>query len=448
MTVVELIERKRDGGALAPQEWHDLMRAYAAGDVPDYQIAALAMAVYFRGMDDGETEALTTAMLESGRMLELGDLDVPRVDKHSTGGVGDKVSIPLAPLVAACGVAVPMMSGRGLGHTGGTLDKLESIPGFRTRLTLEEAARQVARLHCVLIGQTAEIAPADRRFYALRDATSTVEAIPLIAASIMSKKLAEGLTGLVLDVKTGAGAFMTRLEDSLRLARTMIALGERRGCPTVALLTDMDAPLGVACGNALEVIESVEVLQGGGPADVRELTLVFAAEMLVVGGAAPDLAAARAQAERVLASGAALERFRRIVEAQGGDPRVADDPATVLPVGPVRAVYGAERDGIVQRVEPRVIGRAITALGGGRTKVEDSIDPAVGFLIHARPGQAVRTGDPLATILARDGAGEATARAALRRAFVLGEGAPAPRPLISHRVTREGVEELPGAVRS
>jgi pyrimidine-nucleoside phosphorylase len=445
MTVVELIERKRDGGTLAPEEWRDLMARYAAGEVPDYQIAALAMAVFFRGMDDGETEALTTAMLESGRMLELGHLKVPRVDKHSTGGVGDKVSIVLAPLVAACGVAVPMMSGRGLGHTGGTLDKLESIPGFRTRLTLEEAARQVERLNCVLIGQTEEIAPADRRFYSLRDATSTVEAIPLIAASIMSKKLAEGLTGLVLDVKTGAGAFMTRLEDSLTLARTMIALGERRGCPTVALLTDMDAPLGVACGNAVEITESVEVLKGGGPDDLREVTLALAAEMLVVGGTVQGLAAARARAEQALASGAALDKFRAIVGAQGGDPGVADEPDRVLPAAPVRTVFTAERDGFVQRVEPRIIGRAITALGGGRTKVDDTVDPAVGFLVHARPGQSVRRGDPLATILARDASGESAARAALGRAISIGPTAPVPRALISHRVTREGVEELPVA---
>jgi pyrimidine-nucleoside phosphorylase len=396
-------------------------------------------------MDDGETEALTTAMLESGRMLELGHLKVPRVDKHSTGGVGDKVSIVLAPLVAACGVAVPMMSGRGLGHTGGTLDKLESIPGFRTRLTLEEAAKQVERLNCVLIGQTDEIAPADRRFYSLRDATSTVEAIPLIAASIMSKKLAEGLTGLVLDVKTGAGAFMTRLEDSLTLARTMIALGERRGCPTVALLTDMDAPLGVACGNAVEIIESVEVLKGGGPDDLREVTLALAAEMLVVAGTVQGLAAARLRAEQALESGAALDKFRAIVGAQGGDPDVADDPARILPAAPVRSVFTAERDGVVQRVEPRIIGRAITALGGGRTKVDDTVDPAVGFLVHARPGQAVRKGEPLATILARDASGESAARAALGRAISIGPTAPTPRPLISHRVTREGVEELPVA---
>jgi pyrimidine-nucleoside phosphorylase len=442
MTVVDLIERKRDGGRLSGDEWRTLMADYAAGRVPDYQVAALAMAVFFRGMDDAETEALMTAMLGSGKRLDLTHLTVPRVDKHSTGGVGDKVSLILAPLVAACGVAVPMMSGRGLGHTGGTLDKLESIPGFRTRLTLEEAARQVAHLGCALIGQTDEIAPADRRLYALRDATATVEAIPMIAASIMSKKLAEGLTGLVLDVKTGAGAFMPRRDDALALARTMIALGERHGCPTVALLTDMDAPLGVACGNAIEVEESLDVLRGGGPADLREVTLALAVEMLLVGGIDRDRAAARARAERAIASGDALAKFRRIVEAQGGDPRVVDAPREVLPQAPVRLELRAERDGIIQRLEPRIVGRAITALGGGRTKVEDVVDPAVGILVHAKPGRRVTRGETLVTILARDAASADVARLAVTHGIVVGDSAPPRRPLVSDRVSRAGVEEL------
>ena len=442
MTVVDLIERKRDGGRLTPEEWRSLMAAYARGDVPDYQIAALAMAVYFRGMDDAETEALMEAMLASGRRLDLAHLRVPRVDKHSTGGVGDKVSMILAPLVAACGVAVPMMSGRGLGHTGGTIDKLESIPGFDTRLTLEETAKQVERLGCAMIGQTREIAPADRRFYALRDATATVEAIPLIAASIMSKKLAEGLTGLVLDVKTGAGAFMPKLEDALRLAKTMIALGERHGCPTVALLTDMDSPLGEACGNAVEVAESLAVLRGGGPADLREVTLALATEMLVIAGVTPDRATARARAEDALKSGAALSRFRDVVQAQGGHPGAVDDPAAYLPQAPLRVELAAEREGVVQRVEPRVIGRAITTLGGGRLRVDDVIDHAVGILLHVKPGSAVRAGETLATILARDATTLLPAREALARAIVIGESAPPARPLVSHRVTAGGVEEL------
>lgn len=442
MNVVELIERKRDGGRVEAAEWRTLMRAYAADEVPDYQMSALAMAILFRGMADDEIEALTTAMLESGRMLELSHLKVPRIDKHSTGGVGDKVSLILAPLVAVCGIAVPMMSGRGLGHTGGTLDKLESIPGFRTRLSLEETAAQVERLNVAMIGQTKEIAPADRKFYSLRDATGTVEAIPLIAASIMSKKLAEGLTGLVLDVKTGAGAFMPKIDDALKLAHTMISLGERRGCPTVALLTDMDAPLGVACGNALEVEESVLCLRGEGPADLREVTLALSAEMLLVAKLVRTEPEARKMLEQALSSGAALERFREIVRAQGGDERVVDNPKGVLPQAKLTKVLAAEQAGVVERVEPRVVGRAIIALGGGRTKVSDEIDPSVGVMMHLRPGAKVERGAPLATIHARDEATLAAAEEMLRRAIRVGETPPAERALVSHRVTARGVEEL------
>ncbi len=444
MTVVELIERKRDGGRLTPEEWRTLMAGYAAGEVPDYQIAALAMAVFFRGMDDGETEALMVAMLESGRRLDFSHLTVPRVDKHSTGGVGDKVSIVLAPLVAACGVAVPMMSGRGLGHTGGTLDKLESIPGFRTRLSLEDAVAQVERIGCALIGQTREIAPADRRLYSLRDATATVEAIPLIAASIMSKKLAEGLTGLVLDVKTGAGAFMPKTDDALKLARTMIALGEKNGCQTVALLTDMDTPLGMACGNALEVEECVHVLRGEGPADLRDLTLALAVEMLLIAGVAASAASALDRAKQTLASGAALAKFREIVQAQGGHPGVVDDPKQHLAQAPLRERIVAARAGFVQRLEPRFIGRAITMLGGGRTRVEDEIDPAVGIVLQVKPGARVAKGDPIATIHARDEETLAGARDLFARAVVIGDEPPAKARLVSHRVTAAGVDELAG----
>ena len=444
MTVVELIERKRDGGRLTPEEWRTLMAGYAAGEVPDYQIAALAMAVFFRGMDDGETEALMVAMLESGRRLDFSHLTVPRVDKHSTGGVGDKVSIVLAPLVAACGVAVPMMSGRGLGHTGGTLDKLESIPGFRTRLSLEDAVAQVERIGCALIGQTREIAPADRRLYSLRDATATVEAIPLIAASIMSKKLAEGLTGLVLDVKTGAGAFMPKPDDALKLARTMIALGEKNGCQTVALLTDMDTPLGMACGNALEVEECLHVLRGEGPADLRDVTLALAVEMLLIAGVAASAASALDRAKQTLASGAALAKFREIVQAQGGHPGVVDDPKQHLAQAPLRERVVAARAGFVQRLEPRLIGRAITMLGGGRTRVEDEIDPAVGIVLQAKPGARVAKGDPIATIHARDEETLAGARDLFARAVVIGDEPPAKARLVSHRVTAAGVDELAG----
>jgi pyrimidine-nucleoside phosphorylase len=439
MLAQRLIERKRDGGHIAPNEWRALTNAYAAGHVPDYQMAALLMAIYWRGLDRTEIGALTSAMLHSGALLRLDHLPVGRVDKHSTGGVGDKVSLVLAPLVASLGVAVPMMSGRGLGHTGGTLDKLESIPGFRTNLSLAEATAQVERIGCALIGQTAEIAPADRRMYALRDATSTVESVPLIAASIMSKKLAEGLTGLVLDVKRGSGAFLPDLERGLELARTMIDLGADHGCPVVALITAMDRPLGRACGNALEVEESIAALKGEGPPDLMAVTYALGAEMLLLGGAADSLDDARHRMEEAIESGKAAEKFQQIIEAQGGNPSVVDDPA-VLPQARCCEIYAAPRAGVVARVEPKAVGRGVIALGGGRARVEDAVDPTVGFVITARPGDVVRTGEPLATIFARDHAGVEAGRAALRGAIQLAdEGAP-PLPLVSHRVTAAGVE--------
>jgi pyrimidine-nucleoside phosphorylase len=336
-----------------------------------------------------------------------------------------------------------MMSGRGLGHTGGTLDKLESIPGFRTGLTLREARAQIDRLGCAMLGQTPEIAPADKRLYALRDVTGTVESIPLIAASIMSKKLAEGLNGLVLDVKTGSGAFLTDTGRAVELARTMIGLGEARGCPTVALLTAMDRPLGRACGNALEVEEAIEGLRGRGPADLMEVTYALGAEMLVLVGAAPDPTAARRRLEAAVASGAALETFARVIEAQGGSPAVVDDPA-VLPQASAVEVFRADRSGVVERVEPRRIGRAIVALGGGRAAVEDPVDPTVGFVITVKPGDPVRAGEPIASVFARDAAGVALGLAALGEAVAIGEGGRL-TPLISHRITARGVAPLAGA---
>jgi pyrimidine-nucleoside phosphorylase len=404
------------------------------------------MAIYFRGLDRDETRALTDAMLASGDRLRLDHLAGHgwrgRVDKHSTGGVGDKVSLVLAPLVAACGVAVPMMSGRGLGHTGGTLDKLEAIPGFRTGLSLAAATRQLERLGCALIGQTAEVAPADRKMYALRDVTGTVEAIPLIAASIMSKKLAEGLTGLVLDVKRGSGAFIPEAERGLELARTMVALGADHGCPTVALLTAMDRPLGRACGNALEVEESVLALRGEGPEDLMEVTYALGAEMLVLGGAAATRDQARATLHAAVADGRAARRFQEIIEAQGGNPGVVDDPA-VLPQAPHQLVYEAPRAGVVAGVAPRAVGKGIIALGGGRTRVDDPVDPAVGFHITARPGDRVERGQPLATVHARDAAGLAAGRRALDAAIRVADAmAEPPLPLVSHRVSAAGVEVL------
>lgn len=416
------------------------MNAYAAGEIPEYQMSALAMAIYFRGLDREETRALTDAMLHSGATLELSHLRQPRIDKHSTGGVGDKVSLVLAPLVASLGVTVPMMSGRGLGHTGGTLDKLESIPGFRTALTLPEAVRQLEAIGCALIGATGDIAPADRRLYALRDATATVESIPLIAASIMSKKLAEGLTGLVIDVKVGSGAFLPELERGLELARTMIELGSDHGCPVIALLTAMDRPLGRACGNSLEVEESIMALRGEGPPDLMRVTYALGAEMLLLAGVVRDRDEARRRMEVSISSGKAAACFQRIIEAQGGNPAVVDNPG-LLPEAPECEIFGALRSGVIARVHPREVGHGITALGGGRTRVDDVVDSAVGFVISARPGDVVRAGEPLATIYARDSAGIEAGRQALARAILIADEADLPLPLVSHRVTEAGVEE-------
>jgi len=440
MLIPRLIERKRDGLALTGDEWRMLIKSYVAGQVPDYQMSALAMAVVWRGLEPGELAALTDAMLRSGASLDFESWATPRVDKHSIGGVGDKTSLLLAPMVACCGVAVPMISGRGLGHTGGTLDKLEAIPGFNTRLSLDEAIAQVKRLGLVMLGQTPEICPADKKLYSLRDVTGTVESIPLISASIMSKKLAEGLTGLVLDIKTGSGAFITDPAQSQVLAKTMIGIGEASGCKTVALLTAMDRPLGVACGNALEVIESLEGLQGRGPADLMEVTYSLAVEMLLVAGIDTDRAAARQRLEETVSSGKALQLFARMIEAQGGDPRVVSD-YSLLAKAPVTMEYRAVQDGVVSDVPPRKIGHAIIALGGGRSKTEDTIDSAVGFLVTAKPGDRVRRGDVLAQIHARTAADAERARTALDEALVIGVHA-SPLPLVSHRVTAAGVEAL------
>jgi pyrimidine-nucleoside phosphorylase len=440
MVIAPLIERKRDGGALLPDEWRALIRAYVQDEVPDYQMAALAMAIVWRGLTASELAALTEGMLDSGDRLRWNGLTTPRVDKHSTGGVGDKTSLLLVPMLAACDVAVPMMSGRALGHTGGTLDKLESIPGFRTRLTLRETEAQVRRIGCAMLGQTDAIAPADGRLYALRDVTGTVESVPLIAASIMSKKLAEGLTGLVLDVKRGSGAFLPTLESALELARTMIGLGESHGCHTVALLTAMDRPLGHACGNALEVEEAIAGLRGEGPADLMEVTYALGVEMLLVGGIEASRSGARARLEHSVSTGAALAKLRLLIEAQGGNAAVVDDPGA-LPQARHSEVWEAPRDGLVSEVLPRDIGRAIIAMGGGRHQVTDDIDPSVGFHITVKPGHRVRRGQPLATIHARDEDGLEVGRRALDAAVKFGDVA-APLPLISHRITTAGVESL------
>ncbi|MCU1386137.1 MAG: pdp [Acidobacteria bacterium] len=429
MRAVDIILSKRDGRALSRDEIRFFVDGVTAGTLPDYQASALLMAILLRGMTAGETAWLTDAMVHSGVRVDLRDIPGVKVDKHSTGGVGDKTSLILAPLAAACGVPVPMMSGRGLGHTGGTLDKLEAIPGFRVDLTLEEMKAALADIGCAMIGQTAQIAPADKKLYALRDVTGTVESIPLISASIMSKKIAEGIDALVLDVKTGSGAFMKTEADSRRLAESLVAIGNASGVRTEAIITAMDAPLGHAVGNALEVIECIEVLKGGGPADLIAVSVELTARMLVLGGKAPDLAAAAAQVQRAIASGAGLERFRRIVEVQGGDPRVVDDYRR-LPHVADRHLVSAARGGYVTGVDASLVGRASVALGAGRDRVEDAVDPAVGIMVIAKPGEAVREGAPVLELHYRDRARLDAAIRLTSQAITIGDEPPAPARLI------------------
>jgi pyrimidine-nucleoside phosphorylase len=394
MRAVDVIMNKRDGGALSREEIRFFVDGVTSGTLPDYQASALLMAILLRGMTAEETAWLTDAMVRSGERVDLRKIPGTKVDKHSTGGVGDKTSLILAPLAAACGVPVPMMSGRGLGHTGGTLDKLEAIPGFRVNLSLDEMKHALARVGCAMIGQTAQIAPADKKLYALRDVTGTVESIPLISASIMSKKIAEGIDALVLDVKTGSGAFMKTEADSRKLAESLVSIGNASGVRTEAVITAMDAPLGHAVGNALEVIECLDVLKGRGPDDLIEVSIELTARMLVLGKVAHDRADGDRQARAAIASGAGLERFRQIVEMQGGDPRSIDD-YTRLPHVDQRHVVVAEHGGYVNRVDAELVGRASVALGAGRDRVEDSVDPAVGIVVNVKPGDEVRAGDPM-----------------------------------------------------
>ena len=429
MRAVDIISSKRDGGTLTRDEIRFFVDGVTTGSLPDYQASALLMAILLRGMTAEETAWLTDAMVHSGVRVDLRDIPGVKVDKHSTGGVGDKTSLILAPLAAACGVPVPMMSGRGLGHTGGTLDKLEAIPGFRVNLSLEEMKAALAKIGCAMIGQTAQIAPADKKLYALRDVTGTVESIPLISASIMSKKIAEGIDALVLDVKTGSGAFMKTEADSRRLAESLVAIGNASGVKTEAIITAMESPLGHAVGNALEVIECLEVLKGRGPRDLIDVSVELTARMLVLGKVAPDLAAATQQVQRAIASGAGLERFRQIIEVQGGDPRVVDD-YDVMPHVADRHVVSAVRAGFVTAVDAELVGRASVALGAGRDRVDDPVDPAVGIMVVAKPGDAVRAGAAVLELHYRD---RVRLEAALRltsRAITIGDEPPPPRRLI------------------
>ena len=432
-TLVELLARKRDGGVHPEGEIRRLIAAFGAGELADYQMTAWLMAVFLRGLDERETLELCDAMLESGTVLRLDDVPGAKVDKHSTGGVGDKVSIALAPLVASCGVPVPMVSGRGLGHTGGTLDKLEAIPGFRVDLSIEDYRRIVGEVGTCMIGQTREIAPADKRIYALRDVTATVESIPLITASILSKKLAEGIDALVLDVKVGRGAFMKDVERARALARSLVAVANRGGKGVTALLTDMDHPLGLTIGNALETAEAIEVLRGGGPPDLVEITLELAAEMLVLGKAARDVEEGRALARAKIASGAAAEVLRRMIAAQHGDPRVVDDVG-LLPRAPLVFFVEAPEAGTVVDVDPLALGLAAVELGAGRTRAEDAVDPAVGLVLRATKGSVVERGMPLVEVHGRDERSIAAVVARLASAFRIGAGPVVRGPLILERI--------------
>jgi pyrimidine-nucleoside phosphorylase len=392
------------------------------------------MAVFFRGMTPDELAVWTQAMIDSGERKDLSSLGRPTADKHSTGGVGDKITLPLAPLVAACGVAVPQLSGRGLGHTGGTLDKLEAIPGFRVRLSLSEMKAALGATGCAMIGQTAEIAPADRKLYSLRDVTGTVESIPLISASIMSKKIAEGIDALVLDVKSGRGAFMKTEADSRLLAESLVAIGQASGVRTEALITRMDAPLGRAVGNAIEVIESLEVMKGNGPSDLEEISFVLAARMLMLAGISSGEVDALQRVRLAVSSGQALDRFRRIIETQGGDARVVDDYGR-LPAAPARCTVAASRSGYVSGIDAELVGRASVVLGAGRDRVEDDVDPAVGITVNARPGDPVRAGDPVLELHYRTIDRRDAARALAERAIVVDDAPPPARPQILAHVS-------------
>ena len=390
-TAVELIERKKRGGELSPEEMRGFLAGYLAGEVPDYQVAAWLMAVVWRGMTEAETLEFTRAMVHSGETLDWPGLDRPTVDKHSTGGVGDKTSVVLVPLMAAAGAAFVKMSGRGLGHTGGTLDKLESIPGFRCELPLDEMRAQVRRIGCALVGQSGELVPADKKLYALRDVTGTVDSIPLIAGSIMSKKLAGGARSIVLDVKWGSGAFMQTLEEARELARTLVAIGNGAGRRTRAVLSPMRQPLGRAVGNALEIREAIDTLHGRGPADLWRLTLELGAHLLELSGLASSADEARATLTRLRDSGEGARTLRTLVQAQGGDPRVVDDPR-LLPAAPVVRPFAADLPGWVAEADARTIGDAALALGAGRRTKADPVDPAVGVVVRARIGDRVETG--------------------------------------------------------
>ena len=433
----ELIIRKREGKALTEDEIHGWVDGYVRGDIPDYQMAAMAMAIFFRGMSPKETAALTLCMRDSGTVIDLSHISALKVDKHSTGGVGDKVSICLAPMVAACGVPVPMVAGRGLGHTGGTIDKLEAIPGFRCDQSVHAFGKQVSKIGCAIFGQTGQIAPADRQLYALRDVTGTIESIPLITASILSKKLAEGIDALVMDIKVGEGAFMRTAEEARELARTIIRVGRIADKKVSVLLTRMDAPLGRAVGNAIETREAIEVLHGKGPEDLVECTLALGAEMLKLGGVEKNTARARARLQAAVDDGTALEKMEKMVRAQGGDPRVVAEPDR-LAIAAKQVIVKAPRDGWVRSIDAREVGVAAVTLGAGRTRSDQAVDHAVSILIDRKPGERVQKGAALATLYVHDGraAHVTAAKQRVRDAFTVGRGAPQLPPLVIETIRR------------
>ena len=436
MRAVEIIEDKRDKKSLSREQIDYFVRGITDGSIPDYQISAWAMAVLLNGMNERETTDLTLAMAESGEILDLSKIAPIVVDKHSTGGVGDKTSLVVAPLVSSLGLPVGKMSGRGLGFSGGTLDKLESIPGYRVDLTKEEFMRQLEEIGIVLTGQTADLAPADGKLYALRDVTGTVPSLPLIASSIMSKKLAEGIDALVLDVKVGSGAFMRTETDARKLAETLVGIGKGAGKKVTAYLTDMNQVLGRQVGNANETAEAIEVLRGGGPTDIRELTVALGAEMLLLANVASDIAEGRKRMEQALDDGTALERFRRMVEAQKGDPRVTDD-LSLLPQAAQTLPVIAPTSGFITAMNSRDIGIGAMILGAGRRRAEDEIDPAVGVTIHKKIGDAVEGGEPLADIL-HNGKGDLEeAMRLIQTAFEIEAQPPTQQPLILDRITSE-----------
>src|SRR5579864_5773626 len=436
MRVADLIRQKREGAEITPEQINFLIEGYTSGQIPDYQISALLMAIVWRGMTHSEIAVLTDAMLRSGQTLDLSDLPGKKVDKHSTGGVGDKTSLIIAPIVAAGGLVVPMISGRGLGHTGGTLDKLESIPGFDVNLSLADFRCVLGKCGCALIGATAEIAPADKKIYALRDVTATVESPALICASIMSKKLAEGIDALVLDVKTGSGAFMKKEEDAIALAELMVDTGEGVGKKTVALITDMDQPLGHAVGNAVEIEEVSSVLQGRGPHDLLELCLELAAQMLYLGDRTASISEGKSIAKEMIGSGKALERFRAMVQAQGGNGAIIEHPEK-LPKARHRAVISSSANGFVQAMQCERIGSACVVLGGGRERKEDSVDHSVGIIVHKKVGDRVATGEPLCDILYNSEERAEGARRMIERSYQISDVPPrSQRPLVRRIISK------------